>query len=204
MQSIRRTTMPAGTSPGRPACSALPPRSAKLLGLPEQNMIWALGLAATQAAGLREMFGSMGKAFHPGRSAQSGYLAALLARDGFTSGEHGIEGPRGFAPVQSQRIRSDQGHRPHRQPLRSARKHLQAVPVRHRDPSDHRCLHSDLAQPTDQAAGHRGGAPARRTAGARSVQQEGHQRRPRRQVLGVPCGRDRPGTRQGGPARIHR
>jgi 2-methylcitrate dehydratase PrpD len=43
----------------------------------------------------------MGKAFHPGRSAQSGYLAALLARDGFTSGEHGIEGPRGFAPVQS-------------------------------------------------------------------------------------------------------
>jgi len=74
---------------------------AKLLGLPEQNMIWALGLAATQAAGLREMFGSMGKAFHPGRSAQSGYLAALLARDGFTSGEQGIEGPRGFAPVQS-------------------------------------------------------------------------------------------------------
>jgi 2-methylcitrate dehydratase PrpD len=73
----------------------------KLFGLPEQNMIWALGLAATQAAGLREMFGSMGKAFHPGRSAQSGYLAALLARDGFTSGEQGVEGPRGFAAVQS-------------------------------------------------------------------------------------------------------
>jgi 2-methylcitrate dehydratase PrpD len=73
----------------------------KLLSLPEQNMVWAIGLAATQAAGLREMFGSMGKAFHPGRSAQSGYLAALLARDGFTSGEQGIEGPRGFAPVQS-------------------------------------------------------------------------------------------------------
>jgi 2-methylcitrate dehydratase PrpD len=73
----------------------------KLLGLNEQNMVWALGLAATQAAGLREMFGSMGKAFHPGRSAQSGYVAALLARRGFTSGEHGIEGPRGFAPVQA-------------------------------------------------------------------------------------------------------
>jgi len=73
----------------------------KLLGLSEQNMVWALGLAATQAAGLREMFGSMGKAFHPGRSAQSGYLAALLAHDGFTSGEQGIEGPRGFAPVQA-------------------------------------------------------------------------------------------------------
>ena len=73
----------------------------KLLGLPVQNMVWALGLAATQAAGLREMFGSMGKAFHPGRSAQNGYVAALLGREGFTSGEHGIEGPRGFAAVQA-------------------------------------------------------------------------------------------------------
>ena len=52
----------------------------KLLGLDEQQMVWALGLAATQAAGLREMFGSMGKAFHPGRSAQNGYAAALLAQ----------------------------------------------------------------------------------------------------------------------------
>ncbi len=71
----------------------------KLLNLSLQNMIWAIGLAATQSAGLREMFGSMGKAFHPGRSAQSGYMGALLAQAGFTSGEFGIEGPRGFAPV---------------------------------------------------------------------------------------------------------
>jgi 2-methylcitrate dehydratase PrpD len=73
----------------------------KLLSLPRQNMVWAIGLAATQAAGLREMFGSMGKAFHPGRSAQSGYVAALLAREGFTGSDTGIEGPRGFAPVQA-------------------------------------------------------------------------------------------------------
>lgn len=75
----------------------------RLERLDVQRMIWALGLAATQAAGVREMFGSMGKAFHPGRAAQNGYAAALLARDGFTSGEHGIEGPRGFAPVQASR-----------------------------------------------------------------------------------------------------
>ena len=75
----------------------------RLLGLNLQQMIWAIGLAATQAAGLREMFGSMGKAFHPGRSAQNGYAAALLAREGFTAGEHGIEGPRGFAAVQAAR-----------------------------------------------------------------------------------------------------
>jgi 2-methylcitrate dehydratase PrpD len=71
----------------------------KLMGLSVQQMVWALGLAATQSAGLREMFGSMGKAFHPGRSAQNGYAAALLAGAGFTAGERGIEGPRGFAHV---------------------------------------------------------------------------------------------------------
>jgi 2-methylcitrate dehydratase PrpD len=71
----------------------------RLIGLSTQQMIWAIGLAATQAAGLREMFGSMGKAFHPGRSAQNGYAAALLAREGFTAGERSLEGPRGFSAV---------------------------------------------------------------------------------------------------------
>ena len=73
----------------------------RLLRLAEQNMIWAIGLAATQAAGLREMFGSMGKALHPGRAAESGYLAALLAANGFSSGRFGLEAPRGFAAVQA-------------------------------------------------------------------------------------------------------
>jgi 2-methylcitrate dehydratase PrpD len=73
----------------------------KFLGLDTKHMVWALGLAATQAAGLREMFGSMGKPFHPGRSAQNGYTAAVLAREGFTAGEKSIEGARGFAVVQA-------------------------------------------------------------------------------------------------------
>jgi 2-methylcitrate dehydratase PrpD len=75
----------------------------KLLSLDRQQMVWAIGLAATQAAGLREMFGSMGKPFHPGRSAQNGYTAALLAQQGFTAGERSIEGARGFAAVTSAR-----------------------------------------------------------------------------------------------------
>ena len=70
----------------------------KLLELDHQQMVWAIGLAATQAAGLREMFGSMAKSFHPGRSAQNGYAAALLAQAGFTAGERGIEGARGSRP----------------------------------------------------------------------------------------------------------
>jgi len=73
----------------------------KLIGLTEQQMIWAIGLAATQAAGLREMFGSMAKSLHPGRAAQNGYASALLAQAGFTAGVHGLEGPRGFAAVQA-------------------------------------------------------------------------------------------------------
>ena len=62
-------------------------------------MVWAFGLAATQAAGLREMFGSMAKSFQPGRAAQNGYTAALLGRADFTAGERALEGPRGFAAV---------------------------------------------------------------------------------------------------------
>jgi 2-methylcitrate dehydratase PrpD len=75
----------------------------KLLGLTVEQMVWNIGLAGTQAAGIREMFGSMAKSFHPGRAAQNGYAAALLAQVGFTAGVHGLEGPRGFAAVQSAR-----------------------------------------------------------------------------------------------------
>ena len=71
----------------------------KLLGLDAERMTWAIGLAATQGAGIREMFGSMGKGFHPGSSAQRGYMAALLAEKGFTSGRFPLESPRGFAAV---------------------------------------------------------------------------------------------------------
>lgn len=71
----------------------------KVLGLSEQQLIWALGIAATQASGLREMFGSMCKPLHPGLAAKNGLYAALLAAQDFTSSEQGIEGKRGFANV---------------------------------------------------------------------------------------------------------
>src|ERR1700744_77668 len=71
----------------------------KLLGLSVQQMVWNIGLAAAQAAGIREMFGSMAKSLHAGRAAQNGYASALLAQSGFTAGVHGLEGPRGFAAV---------------------------------------------------------------------------------------------------------
>jgi 2-methylcitrate dehydratase PrpD len=73
----------------------------KLLGLNEQQMAWALGIAATQSSGLREMFGTMCKSFHPGHAAQSGLAAALLAQQNFTSSERAIEAPNGFGHVLS-------------------------------------------------------------------------------------------------------
>ncbi len=71
----------------------------RVLKLNAQQMTWALGIAATQSSGLREMFGTMCKPFHPGRAAQSGMTAAFLASKNFTSSERGIEAPRGFANV---------------------------------------------------------------------------------------------------------
>jgi 2-methylcitrate dehydratase PrpD len=71
----------------------------RVLGLTEQQMVWALGIAATQSSGLREMFGTMVKPMHPGNAARNGLLAAFLASKNFTSAEQGIEGRRGFANV---------------------------------------------------------------------------------------------------------
>jgi len=73
----------------------------RLLGLNEQQMAWALGIAATQSSGLREMFGSMCKSFHPGHAAHDGLTAALLAARNFTSSQRAIEAPRGFGRVLS-------------------------------------------------------------------------------------------------------
>jgi 2-methylcitrate dehydratase PrpD len=68
----------------------------KLLGLSEQQMLWAIGLAATQPVGLQEMFGSMTKAFHPGRAAQNGLTAAVLASKNYTSSEQSLEAKYGW------------------------------------------------------------------------------------------------------------
>ncbi len=73
----------------------------RLLGLDPLQMSWAFGLAGTQAAGLREMFGTMCKSFHPGRAAQNGITSVLLAKHGFTSSDRVLEAPRGFAHVLS-------------------------------------------------------------------------------------------------------
>ena len=71
----------------------------KLLKLNEEQMVHAIGIASVQVVGLREMFGSDTKSFHPGRAAQSGLLAALLAQKGYTSSSQALEAKRGWANV---------------------------------------------------------------------------------------------------------
>ena len=69
-----------------------------LLKLEPSKMADALGNAGTQASGLWQcrLEDTMSKQLHNGRAAQSGMLAAQLARHGFTGAHQILEGPLGF------------------------------------------------------------------------------------------------------------
>ncbi|MDF0545111.1 MmgE/PrpD family protein [Sphingobium sp. H39-3-25] len=70
-----------------------------LVGLDEQHMVWAIGLAASQASGFRSTHGTMTAHFRPGYAAQAGVLAALLAAHGFDCTDNALEAPGGFIDV---------------------------------------------------------------------------------------------------------
>ncbi len=73
----------------------------KVIGLDPQKLTYAMGIAATQAAGMQQNRGTMCKSFHAGKAAQNGVLAALLAERGFDSTQEIIEGRKGFCRVYS-------------------------------------------------------------------------------------------------------
>ena len=74
----------------------------KLIGLDVEKTIYSLGIAATDPTGLREMFGTMTKPYHPGKAAMNGLLAALIGSQGFTSSLKPLEAKRGFIHVLSE------------------------------------------------------------------------------------------------------
>jgi 2-methylcitrate dehydratase PrpD len=74
---------------------------ARLLRLDVEQTTMALGIAASQPTGVREQFGSMTKALHPGAAARVGLMAALLARNGYTASNRAIEAPRGLLQTYS-------------------------------------------------------------------------------------------------------
>ena len=71
---------------------------ANLIGLTEDEAVWSLGNAGTQSSGLWEFLssGAMSKHLHTARAAESGVLASLLAKEGFTGAERILEGEKGF------------------------------------------------------------------------------------------------------------
>jgi len=68
----------------------------RLLRLNERQLATAFGLAATQAGGLRRVFGTMGKPFHAGKAAMDGILSASLSQRGFTAPEDVLDGKPSF------------------------------------------------------------------------------------------------------------
>ena len=69
---------------------------ARLHGLDPVKTAYALGVAASEASGLRENFGTATKPFHAGRAAENGSVAADLVALGWTAADDILEAPSGF------------------------------------------------------------------------------------------------------------
>ncbi|MEM7506718.1 MAG: MmgE/PrpD family protein [Pseudomonadota bacterium] len=77
----------------------------RLMGASTEDTARALALAATQASGLRAVFGTMAKPLHAGLAAEAGFRAARWAMQGMTAPMDGIEAAQGFGPVLSESFR---------------------------------------------------------------------------------------------------
>ena len=111
----------------------------KLLKLDEQQMTWALGIAATQAAGLTAVHGSMSKCFNMGHAARNGLTAALLAQKGSPVPSAASKRRADLRTCCRRAAISTSSSRA-RQNLGAAGERLQTLSVRHRRASDHRRL----------------------------------------------------------------
>ena len=70
--------------------------AAKIMGLDKEKIRYAFALAASQASGLQQNFGTMTKPFHAGMAAYHGVVSAQLADKGFTGDQNILEAPLGF------------------------------------------------------------------------------------------------------------
>jgi len=68
----------------------------RILGLDEAATAHALAIAASEASGLKENFGTMVKPLHAGLAARNAILAAGLARRGLTASAQALDGRQGF------------------------------------------------------------------------------------------------------------
>lgn len=81
--------------------------SAALMNLDVEATTRAFGIAGTQAAGLKSMFGTMCKPLHAGHAAATGLSAARLAARGFTARTDVLEAEQGFGATQSSNVSED-------------------------------------------------------------------------------------------------
>ncbi len=77
-------------------CSAAAAAAGNLVGLNAGQMGVALGLAAANAGGLTQHFGTWGKGIHAGNAARAGVTSVLLAAKDYVADPAGIEGEYGF------------------------------------------------------------------------------------------------------------
>jgi 2-methylcitrate dehydratase PrpD len=82
--------------------------AALLLGFDDASLARAVRLSMTMPLGHREAFGTMAKAFHPGKAAANGILAARLAAQNADAPADVVEHPRGFAAALSTRFDATQ------------------------------------------------------------------------------------------------
>ena len=167
--------------------------SAKLLGLDAAQTSHALGIAASQSAGVMENLPSAAKNVGVGNAARNGLFAALLAEQGYTA-----------APARSRAASAGRGRWATRrwwprspdglgERWEVASEHLQAVSVRHRDACRGRCVPGSCGgimrlTAADIAEDHRIGRPAV----ARSRRPDGDER--------AGCAGQHPSLRCGGIA----
>lgn len=79
----------------------------RVAGLDAAQQRHALGIAATQAAGLWAAHGTMTEAYHLGKAAADAVEAVLLAQAGFTGPAAPIEGRRGFVALLAHRFHAE-------------------------------------------------------------------------------------------------
>ena len=77
-------------------CSAAAAGAGSIVGLNPKQMGVAIGLAAANAGGLTQHFGTWGKGIHAGNAARAGVTSVLLARKDYVADPAGLEGDYGF------------------------------------------------------------------------------------------------------------
>jgi 2-methylcitrate dehydratase PrpD len=79
----------------------------RIIGLDDEAMTIALGIAGTQSAGIKINLGAMTKHFQVGKAASNGVTAALLSQMGYTAPSNILEGKQGFCYVYAPRYDLD-------------------------------------------------------------------------------------------------